>query len=101
MRKYLSALLRTVRRRQSLSHRSWPNPYDPSAPRQETILKLLSQDPANYKDAPTEGIRRLLEQITGQTIPRGSPLPTEHIGEPRHSISPLNLSKSRKMVGTE
>ena len=62
-------------------HRSWPNPYDPTAPRQEAIHKLLSQDPANYKDAPTEGIRRLLEKITGQKIPRGSPLPTEHIGE--------------------
>ncbi|KAG7271829.1 hypothetical protein CRUP_017906 [Coryphaenoides rupestris] len=25
----------------------------------ERVLKLLSRDPQNYKDAPTEGIRRL------------------------------------------
>ena len=28
-------------------------------------LKLLSEDPANYSDAPREGIRRVLEQVTG------------------------------------
>ena len=27
------------------------------------VLKLLSEDPANYKDAPREGIRRFLEQV--------------------------------------
>ena len=27
------------------------------------VLKLLSEDPANYADAPTEGIRRVLEQV--------------------------------------
>lgn len=27
------------------------------------VLKLLSEDPANYADAPTEGIRRILEQV--------------------------------------
>lgn len=27
------------------------------------VLKLLSEDPANYMDAPTEGIRRILEQV--------------------------------------
>ena len=27
------------------------------------VLKLLSEDPANYVDAPTEGIRRILEQV--------------------------------------
>lgn len=27
------------------------------------VLKLLSEDPANYSDAPTEGIRRILEQV--------------------------------------
>jgi len=26
------------------------------------VLKLLSEDPANYADAPREGIRRILEQ---------------------------------------
>ncbi|KAG7249874.1 hypothetical protein CRUP_038630 [Coryphaenoides rupestris] len=28
----------------------------------ERVLKLLSRDPQNYKDAPTEGIRRVLEE---------------------------------------
>ncbi len=27
------------------------------------VLKLLSVDPQNYKDAPTEGIRRILEDV--------------------------------------
>jgi len=27
------------------------------------VLKLLSEDPLNYNDAPTEGIRRILEQV--------------------------------------
>ncbi|KAL0264261.1 hypothetical protein SLS55_000208 [Diplodia seriata] len=40
----------------------------------ETIFKLLSVDPASYPDAPTEGIRRVLEQITGQSIPKGQPI---------------------------
>ncbi len=29
------------------------------------VLKLLSVDPANYPDAPREGIRRVLEEVTG------------------------------------
>ena len=28
------------------------------------VLKLLSEDPANYPDAPTEGIRRILAQVS-------------------------------------
>ena len=31
--------------------------------RDDIVLKLLSVDPANYKDAPTEGIRRVLELV--------------------------------------
>jgi 5-oxoprolinase (ATP-hydrolysing) len=27
------------------------------------VLKLLSVDPANYDDAPREGIRRILEDV--------------------------------------
>lgn len=27
------------------------------------VMKLLSVDPANYDDAPREGIRRILEQV--------------------------------------
>ena len=27
------------------------------------VMKLLSEDPQNYQDAPREGIRRILEQV--------------------------------------
>lgn len=46
--------------------------------REDIILKLLSVDPANYQDAPTEGIRRILELATGQILPRGEPLDLFH-----------------------
>ncbi|KAI7389781.1 hydantoinase B/oxoprolinase, partial [Hortaea werneckii] len=39
-----------------------------------TVVKLLSQDPSNYDDAPIEGIRRILEQATGRPYPRGQKL---------------------------
>ena len=45
----------------------------------DIIIKLLSEDPQNYKDAPLEGIRRLMEQFTGQEIPRGQALDTSKI----------------------
>lgn len=32
-------------------------------------IKLLSEDPANYADAPREGIRRVLEQVAGVPLP--------------------------------
>ena len=41
----------------------------------------MSQDPANYKDAPTEGIRRVLEIVTGEKIPRRTVLSTDKIGQ--------------------
>jgi 5-oxoprolinase (ATP-hydrolysing) len=28
------------------------------------VMKLLSVDPANYSDAPREGIRRILEEVS-------------------------------------
>jgi 5-oxoprolinase (ATP-hydrolysing) len=43
---------------------------------EEIVIKLLSQDPANYADAPIEGIRRILEQATGKTFPRDQQLTT-------------------------
>ncbi|EGR45393.1 5-oxo-L-prolinase [Trichoderma reesei QM6a] len=46
--------------------------------RDDIILKLLSVDPANYQDAPTEGIRRILELVTGEHLPRGQPLDLFH-----------------------
>ena len=44
----------------------------------------VSQDVANYRDAPTEGIRRILETATGETIPRGTVLKTDKIGASQH-----------------
>nr|GMD63048.1 5-oxoprolinase [Ipomoea batatas] len=43
------------------------------------VMKLLSVDPSNYDDAPVEGIRRVLEEFTGQKIPRNSKIPTDKI----------------------
>jgi len=33
-------------------------------------MKLLSVDPNNYKDAPTEGIRRIISEFGKAPIPR-------------------------------
>lgn len=46
---------------------------------QEIIIKLLSEDPANYKDAPLEGIRRIMSHFQGREIPRGEALDTADI----------------------
>lgn len=52
---------------------------DASGERRTRVLKLLSEDPANYPDAPREGIRRVLESATGVPHPRGAPLDTSRI----------------------
>ncbi|KAG5730187.1 hypothetical protein E4T56_gene11688 [Termitomyces sp. T112] len=59
-------------------HASYPDPENPEE-RKEIVVKLLSQDPGNYSDAPTEGIRRVLEIVTEQKIPRNSVLRTDKI----------------------
>ena len=41
---------------------------------QHRVLKLLSEDPQNYKDAPTEGIRRILEEATAESFPKDLPI---------------------------
>lgn len=46
------------------------------------VLKLLSVDPA-YKDAPTEGIRRVLEIVTGKEHPRDRLVDTSSIASIR------------------
>ena len=51
----------------------------PDAPGSFRTLKLLSEDPANYESAPREGIRRILEEVTGEPIPRDAPVPTARI----------------------
>jgi 5-oxoprolinase (ATP-hydrolysing) len=45
----------------------------------DIIIKLLSEDPSNYDDAPLEGIRRLMSRFTGREIPRGERLDTSKI----------------------
>lgn len=42
-------------------------------------MKLLSVDPDNYQDAPTEGIRRILEDELSTPFPREDPIATSHI----------------------
>ncbi|KAJ3902309.1 5-oxoprolinase [Lentinula edodes] len=59
-------------------HASYPDPEN-SEKRKEIVVKLLSQDPSNYSDAPTEGIRRVLEIVTGESIPRNVMLNTDKI----------------------
>ncbi|OJI90644.1 hypothetical protein ASPTUDRAFT_37386 [Aspergillus tubingensis CBS 134.48] len=48
--------------------------------KEDIVVKLLSQDPANYADAPIEGIRRILEQATGKCFPRDQKLTTSDFG---------------------
>lgn len=45
----------------------------------DIIIKLLSEDPSNYNDAPLEGIRRLLSKFSGKEVPRGEPLDKSEI----------------------
>ena len=51
----------------------------------ENVSKLLSVDPSNYDDAPTEGIRRILNEYdpTGKKYPRGEAVDTSLIGSIR------------------
>ena len=44
------------------------------------MTKLLSVDPLNYSDAPTEGIRRVLSEFGSHgEIPRDTKIPTDEI----------------------
>ncbi|RSL84839.1 hypothetical protein CEP52_016327 [Fusarium oligoseptatum] len=43
------------------------------------VFKLLSVDPDHYKDAPTEGVRRVLCHYLGRDIPKSEPLPKKPI----------------------
>ena len=44
--------------------------YVESGRKKKLAVKLLSEDPKNYTSAPREGIRRALEIITREPIPR-------------------------------
>ncbi|RDW93933.1 uncharacterized protein DSM5745_01255 [Aspergillus mulundensis] len=46
---------------------------------QEIVLKVLSQCPDEYDDAPTECIRQILEIATNTKIPRGTPLDLDSV----------------------
>ena len=41
---------------------------------EKLVIKVLSQSPDEYEDAPTECIRQILETAQGRPIPRGTPL---------------------------
>lgn len=45
------------------------------------MVKILSVDPNNYEDAPSEAIRRVLEKYYGTEIPRGSKLDLADVGK--------------------
>jgi len=47
------------------------------------VTKLLSVDPNNYKDAPTEAIRRVLEKVTDTKIDKNEKIPIENISQIR------------------
>ncbi|KAJ9156695.1 5-oxoprolinase (ATP-hydrolyzing) [Pleurostoma richardsiae] len=46
---------------------------------EDVVIKLLSEDPGNYQDAPLEGIRRIMSHFLKREIPRGEPLDTSKI----------------------
>jgi 5-oxoprolinase (ATP-hydrolysing) len=49
--------------------------------RDDVVIKLLSHDPSHYADAPTEGVRRILEIAQGRSIARGDKIDTSGVGE--------------------
>lgn len=55
--------------------------YKPNNPndRKDLVYKLLSVDPNHYEDAPSEGIRRIISQITGFKINKEDRIPTQYI----------------------
>ncbi|KAL1861092.1 hypothetical protein Plec18170_001607 [Paecilomyces lecythidis] len=46
---------------------------------EKLVIKVLSQSPGEYDDAPTECIRQILEAATQQEIPRGTPLDLDQV----------------------
>ncbi|KAK8074742.1 hypothetical protein PG997_009405 [Apiospora hydei] len=77
--------------------------------REPIIFKLLSEDPSNYRDAPTEAIRRVLEVVEGRTIPIGDKLDGSRIGfadvcvigdQSRPKLFDLNVRKPKALHAT-
>ncbi|KAJ2394606.1 hypothetical protein GGI05_001967, partial [Coemansia sp. RSA 2603] len=52
---------------------------DDPATERTVVVKLLSEDPAHYDDAPREGVRRILEAATGRAYARTGRLDTRNI----------------------
>lgn len=48
--------------------------------RDDIVIKILSVDPRNYPDAPSEAIRQVLSKFYGAEIPRGSKLDLTDVG---------------------
>jgi 5-oxoprolinase (ATP-hydrolysing) len=48
---------------------------DSNNERKRKVMKLLSVNPGSYSDAASEGVRRLLEDITGVEYPKGQKIP--------------------------
>jgi 5-oxoprolinase (ATP-hydrolysing) len=56
----------------------------------DILVKILSVDPKNYADAPTEAIRRVLEIHYKTSIPRGSELDLKDVGK-SHDPEPCSV----------
>lgn len=56
----------------------------------DIVIKLLSVDPNNYPDAPTEAIRRVLERATGNLYPKGEKISLKGVGT-SHSYSQCSV----------
>lgn len=64
------------------------------------VTKLLSKDDG-YHDAPTEGIRRVIEQVIGISVPISAPVPTKNIESIRMGTTvATNALLERKGVPT-
>lgn len=48
---------------------------------EDIIIKILSVDPNNYDDAPTEAIRLVLEAFYKKSIPQGTELDLSDVGK--------------------
>lgn len=51
----------------------------PGSDRPDIVVKLLSHDPNNYKDAPREAVRRIVEQYRGTTLKREDKIETSDV----------------------
>lgn len=60
----------------------------------EKVTKLLSEDPDNYPDAPTEGIRRLLQQFDVGTPTTASDGPSTTMADEEEEEEDANRSQS-------